>query len=507
MEDNKENTIDQEQFYDQISMDKKSRISILSCDDSYGLRNALKDLITLSGVLKDLGNERFWAEPKYVLETMRTFNLILKGTHYVETDGIAGAEELVYRYEREYGEAAEIDIPRLVRLCRKFNWVVDAANGCVKFTSDGKRMVLSLFRIANDSLDFHLTPLEMKYLYLAQRDIDLASVYEDKGIGEHDTLSSIVTNLEDAVEDIERQGQMYIDGGYGLEKFQGVYGLLKRLEQEIELRYNEKRLEAMVGIESQRLQKLYYRSFLAFQKAFRVLAPFLGSIGYASQFGMGRKVQLVDRETFLNYLVDVFSGHVENYIMDPIMVLEQLEFDVTDHADEDMDVEGIFCGFTLPPVLYQEDIEAGIMELDDWITNWSIPETYDEDLEIEYLEATPVTPEQFRKLVGGATAEADSLRLDTWPLVEGIKKYSGDYVDNLLKYMGKEWWQCVVNLSMLAVLHGEREVQLLPGTEVRKDKDLNKEWVLRYPADEERFIRSTAKLGKHLEGRDKSYGG
>lgn len=58
MGDNKENTIDQEQFYDQIPMDKKSRISILSCNDSYGLRNALKDLITLSGVLKDLCFDR-----------------------------------------------------------------------------------------------------------------------------------------------------------------------------------------------------------------------------------------------------------------------------------------------------------------------------------------------------------------------------------------------------------------------------------------------------------------
>lgn len=478
-----------------------TKVNILDCDDVLGRRNALKDLITLSGVLKDLGNERFWMESGYVLETLRTFNLILRGTHYADTEGIVGPEELVYRYEKEYGVGPEIDIPRLIRLCRKFNWVVDASNGCLRLTADGKRMILSLFRLANDSLDFHLTPSEMKYLYLARRDIELASVYEDKGIGEHDTLSSIVSNLEDAVQDIEWQGDMYIHEGYGLEKYEGVYVLLKILEKEIEDRYNQRKIGGSFIDEDNRLQNLHSRSFLAFQKAFRVLAPFLGDIGYASQFGMQRKVQLIDRDGFLEYLVHVFSGEEEHYTLGPLMVLEQLEYEAFQEIEGEMDFGGFFSPFKLSPLLHEEEVDRGIVELDDWIDHWELPMDQERNIDVEYIEAKRVTPKEFNEIIGSHLGEADELQVDTRPLVGAIRKHSGDYLDKLLKDRGPEWWQAVVNLSMLAILHGEKEVQILPGKDKRKDLDRNKKWYLRYPEDNERFIKATARLGRHLKGR------
>lgn len=81
-------------------------------------REALKDLVLLAGVMKDLAAEKFWVETAQVLDTLRTFELIRRSTFY-DNDAVQGEDELVYRFKKVYSAEASIDIPRLVRLGRR----------------------------------------------------------------------------------------------------------------------------------------------------------------------------------------------------------------------------------------------------------------------------------------------------------------------------------------------------------------------------------------------------
>lgn len=478
-----------------------AKYDILEYSDRSKVKEALKDLVALSGSLKDLGDASFWREPQYVYETLKTFKLILDATNTINEDSILGVKELVYRYERVYGESACLDIPKLIRLCQKFNWVTYSTSGSLKFTVDGKRMVLSLFRIANDSLVYHATPDDLKYISLANRDIEIAGAYEDRGVGSYDVLASIISNLEEGINDIERQGEMYIDDGTAIQRYEGVFQLLQKMEEEVQRRYDENIAVTITKSERNRIMNLHNRAYAVFQKAFSILSKFLGNVGYASQFILTNKVKNIDTEQFLNYLVNVYADNVDEYYLDTVMVLEYME----SLGDEVTDSEGeIFVTFTLPPLLHEEEVGIGQQEIDNWIERWQPPEIIDMPA-VEFRETRKVSSKDFEELLKGGPS-ISKIEINTEPLVNAVRENSGDYIDKILKGMGSQWHQAINNLTLLSMLHQDKEVEIHKREGERIDLDESKGWKLIYPNNQERYVKATKKLGSHLKKRGIHHG-
>jgi len=431
---------------------------ILRDTDPLAIRDALKDLVMLAGVLKDLASERFWHEPRCVYDTLRTFDLVLRSTFY-EEEAVQGEQELIYRFEKEYGAAPSIDIPRLVRLGRRYNWLTGPQQVPLKFTVTGRRMVTQFFRLANDALAYHGHAL--KELYQAERDLQLARAYEDVGVGRHDTIASVLNNLENALTDLRYQREKYIQDRRVLEKYQAVISLLEMLERELEARFA--RLE---GIVDRRLERQHRRGAVLFYRLVQELSALLGENAYLSQVQIGRKILRIDRAKFLQYLLDVYEGNLPANGLTPLQILKYMEDGVYDQEEDG--VSGLWLPFTLPPMLHEEDVQRGVAQLNDWIEHWAPPA---EDGLPELPPCRParrVTAGELSELLGAATSIAAELATDTRPLVEAVRENPGVSMAGLLRLLGGGWPETVRNLFVLGYLVTAGEVRLFTHLHVRE---------------------------------------
>jgi len=472
----------------------------------------MKDIIMLAGVMSAMASERFWSEPHYAYDTFRVFDLLLRGTFY-EDEAVQSERELVHRFERVYGEPPSIDIPKLVRLCRKNNWATGPAQPPLRLTNIGKRMIEQLFRLANDALVYHSRPPLLKEIYQAQRDLQLAQAYEDVGIGRHDTIASVLSNLENAISDLRYQREKYVHDRQALEKYQAVMSLLEMLEKELEQRF--KNIEGIIDL---KLEKQHNRSARVFYRLLTELSLLLGDNAYISQAQLGRRILQIDREKFLKYLVDSFSGQLPGLALSPLDVLSYMEQGIYDEEisadavyETSEEPAGLWLPFSLPLCLYEDDIAQGLSTFDNWIDRWEQhPEDTSFDTDIKYQKAKNVTAQELSRIIGSTSSIADELATDTRPLVEAIRENSGKPMHTILQKVAPTWGDAVRNTMIMGYLINEKEVATFTlkenmvsknaGDDLKEPK-IHPPWRLKYPGGLVRYIKASSALGRHLEGK------
>jgi hypothetical protein len=120
------------------------------------------------------------------------------------------------------------------------------------------------------------------------------------------------------------------------------------------------------------------------------LSLLLGDNAYTSQLQLGRRILQIDREKFLKYLADSFSGQLPGMALSPLEVLSYMEQGVYEDIDnEDIidseDPPGLWLAFTMPFCLHEDDITAGVSTFDEWIERWEQPpEDTSFDTDINY---------------------------------------------------------------------------------------------------------------------------
>lgn len=476
-----------------MSENREKAFDILQAKESPQVRDALRDLIMLAGVLKDLSAERFWDEVHCVHDTMRVFDLLLKSTFY-EEQAIQGDQELVYRFQKEYGTSPSIDIMRLVRLGRRYNWITDAHNPPLKFTGTGKRMVGQLFRLANDALVYHSQAPELKEIYQAERDLQLARAYEDIGVGKHDTVASVLNNIENAINDLRYMREKYIQDRRALEKYQSAVLLLDMLEKEL-----EKRFAVLEGLIDRKLERQHRRSATLFYRLLQELSALLGDNAYLSQLEVGRKIIQVDRKKFIQYLVDAYAGTLQGLALSPLQVLEYQEEGVYSEDGEDDEVFGLWLPFTLPFFIHEDDVAAGALQIEEWAEKWAPPPEEHSLNEVIYQPARQVTALELSKILGASTSIAAELATDTRPLVEAVRRNQGISIHDLLDMLAASWGDAVRQMFVLGYLVHEGEVKLftLDSDPVRPEPAGR--WQVCYPDGKVRYVKGTFTLGRHLE--------
>lgn len=468
------------------------RFDILQDGEASETVDALKDLVMLAGVLRDMASERFWSEPRYVFDTLRAFELIRRSTFY-EEEAVQGEDELSYRFQRAYGEKPSIDIPRLVRLGRRNNWITTAANPPLKFTTPGRRMVGQLFRIANDSLFYYRRSPMLRDIYQAERDLQLARAYEDMGIGVHDTVASVMHNLENAVNDLRFMREKYVQDRKAVERYEAVIALVQMLERELEAR-----MPPPGEIVDRRGEEQRRRSSLLFYRVLQELSALLGENAYTSQVQVGRAVLRVDRDRWLQYLVDAFGGELRGMALGPLRMLQYLNEGA---FGEELagDTGSLWLPFHLPPLLHERDIAAGAACLQDWIDKWEAPAPRENVAPPVYDEARRVTAAELAGIVGG-TSITQELAVDTRPLVDAVARRPGQSVAALINDLGENWSGALRWLSALGYLITEEEVftfQHAPSDAGEANQQYR--WRIGYPEGGVRYVKGTPKLGKHLE--------
>src|SRR5690606_9516828 len=199
--------------------------------DQPELLQSMRDIVSFSGVLKELSDKDYFQSPHQVLRFLRVIQLINLEALGL-TDALEDEEQIFYRYRHIYEYDEEITlgfVKHLIYVLGKYNWVTKTSRR-IKMRDLGKRMIDSLIRLANDSLAYYLNDEVARSLFQAKRDAELSEAYDDKGISGGNKLASMIRNVEEAVHLLKDRELEYLANRHALTQVQLINSLMEDLE-------------------------------------------------------------------------------------------------------------------------------------------------------------------------------------------------------------------------------------------------------------------------------------
>src|SRR5690625_2588511 len=205
------------------------------------LTRAMRDIISLAGVMKDLSTEAIFDSPLEMLRFLRIIELIHEESFGLN-DPIDDAETLYYRYLDRYQEDTEPTtkerVNQIVTILAKNNWVSRQTRQS-KMMSVGKRMMDALTRLANDSLAYYLEDDIGRSLFQARRDAEISEAYDDKGISGGNRIASMIRNVEDAIEKLKNRELELLADRDALPQLKLIHALMEDLEERLQERLDQ----------------------------------------------------------------------------------------------------------------------------------------------------------------------------------------------------------------------------------------------------------------------------
>src|SRR5690606_21571260 len=205
--------------------------------DQPELLQSMRDIVSFSGVLKELSDKDYFQSPHQVLRFLRVIQLINLEALGL-TDALEDEEQIFYRYRHIYEYDEEITlgfVKHLIYVLGKYNWVTKTSRR-IKMRDLGKRMIDSLIRLANDSLAYYLNDEVARSLFQAKRDAELSEAYDDKGISGGNKLASMIRNVEEATELLIERELEYLADRNALMQVEVIHQLMQELEVKMEER-------------------------------------------------------------------------------------------------------------------------------------------------------------------------------------------------------------------------------------------------------------------------------
>ncbi|MCM3737279.1 hypothetical protein M3215_16100 [Bacillus cytotoxicus] len=216
----------------------QSLISILEADASHiSLRNAMKDLNKLAGVISELGQGEYFNDPVKTHQFLLLLN-ILNEEALGLTSSIEDVRTLKFRYRNMYGHDPDIGLEHFMNVLDKYGWISKGKNK-ITMMDVGKRMIDVLIRLANDSLAYYMQDDVTRSLYQANRDADLSEAYDDKGVSGGNKLASMIKNVEEAVDKLRERELEYLADRYALPQVQIIHSLINELNARFEERFQK----------------------------------------------------------------------------------------------------------------------------------------------------------------------------------------------------------------------------------------------------------------------------
>ncbi|MBW7476288.1 hypothetical protein K0T92_16265 [Paenibacillus oenotherae] len=420
-------------------------IHVLRSDQNDSLRAALSDFISLSGILAELASSDFWLDTDRVLETLRLLDIIMQATLYKSEWQLRDDDAVIHRYNRIYGQRIRLNVKQFLNVCRKYNWITTVRNPPVRFLPTGKRMIAHLFRIANDALAYHMQPQDQQALYLAIHDSKIGEAYEDEGIGAGDLLAGMISNLEDASEDLEMSMQRYVYEGRSIQKVEELGHLLDRVKVQI-----DERLERSVDlIPNNRLQLLHERAQRAFADTHSTAYPVLGHTASSSLNRQEKTITQIDVNLFLKFISEAAQQTyrpIEGQI-GLMNILLPLENNASDYEEL-----GIWWPQQLPMPLSEEMIRTGMKTIEKIIKmeRPTEPQTI-EDLIFEPPQT--ISQEELKKIQGNIAGLSNQDIVDTRVIQNYLKQKPKIDIQSMINDVAENWEDAANHLlSVSAVI-------------------------------------------------------
>ncbi|XDZ00742.1 hypothetical protein AB8E30_19330 [Bacillus manliponensis] len=441
----------------------QSLISILQTDASHvSLRNAMKDLNKLAGVIAELGQGEYFHDPVKTHQFLLLLH-ILNEEALGLTSSIEDVRTLKFRYRNMYGQDPDIGLEQFVNVLDKYGWIAKGKNK-ITMMDVGKRMIDVLIRLANDSLAYYMQDEVTRSLYQANRDADLSEAYDDKGVSGGNKLASMIKNVEEAVEKLKDRELEYLADRYALPQVQIIHSLMNELNS----RFEERFAKFQTFEESLALEPIMKRGTSVILEGSQVS---LGTIRKILNF-----THIQDSAIGSQIQHDLLRRFIENCFtkqdIEQPDAHEIFSFMEQDRREGER-LDGLWIPVKFAAPLSPEAIASGI----DFIENY---EPYTDEIEElpeeTYEDMKELTEEEVTKLLEEQEWRMTKEQIHTERLEAFLMEQEEADMEELVLEAGSDTWGDAVNaLIALSALTANNKAEILDNQNV-KERTSKKQW-------------------------------
>lgn len=444
-------------------------ISVFETDvDQPELLQSMRDIVSFSGVLKELSDKDYFQSPHQVLRFLRVIQLINLEALGL-TDALEDEEQIFYRYRHIYEYDEEITlgfVKHLIYVLGKYNWVTKTSRR-IKMRDLGKRMIDSLIRLANDSLAYYLNDEVARSLFQAKRDAELSEAYDDKGISGGNKLASMIRNVEEATELLIERELEYLADRNALMQVEVIHQLMQELEVKM-----EERLAMFETLDQELIfSTIKQRGITAISEGTKIS---LGTINKILKFAHLREtdvIRTIQPDLLRQFIERTFNPPVDSDIPNAHQILSFMEQD--QYEDEAMDGMWVPIKFASP--ISPETVDIGI----DYLENYQ-PTTEPIEVVVEefFPELDEVMEDELDDLMGEAKWQMTKQMIHTERLENYLDEVEEASLDELIVESGSSSWSDVLNgLIGASALIGNKKADLdeKANKKIKQDHE-NRDW-------------------------------
>ncbi|MFS0781240.1 hypothetical protein [Bacillus sp. 1P06AnD] len=433
------------------------------------LHEAMRDIVKLAGVLKDLSDEDYYRSPVKLLKVLRLLHILQEEALGLAKGELENEKSLYYRYRNVYGEDEDMtldDVKRLVFILMKYNWLMKTPSN-IRMRSLGKRLLDLLIRLANDSLAYHLHDDITRSLFQAKRDAELSEAYDDKGISGGNMLASMIRNVEEAVGLLKERELEFLSNRHALQQVQ----LINTLMEDLEMKMKE-RIEAFETFEeSLPLANVIQRGVFTMSEGVKISLGTINKIIKFTNLQQTEQSRMIRPELVRSYIIKSYNNHYDDD-PDALQVLSFME--QGQYEDEAMD--GLWMPVKFAAPLTAEDINEGI----DFIEHYE-PATADIDEveEVAYEEPDELSDEEIAKVMEESQWQLTKEQIPTEHIESYLHEVDESQVDEMLFEIGDGEWGDVIQslLGVAALVSNERAEFGKEKEAASMKKDTDWEWM------------------------------
>lgn len=443
----------------------QSVVSVFKNDaDQPEMTRAMRDVISLAGVMKDLSTDAIFATPLEMLRFLRIIELIHEES-YGLAERIDHSETLYYRYQARFQDdnpPSKARVEQIVTILAKNNWVSKQTHQ-IKMMSVGKRMMDALTRLANDSLAYYLEDDIGRSLFQARRDAEISEAYDDKGISGGNKIASMIRNVQDAIEKLKDRELELLADRHALPQLKLIHALMEDLAEKL-----EERLDQFKTIEdSLVLGNLMQRGTGALAEGTSL------SIGMINKYLQFMNVQQTPLKTEISpekvrvFITKMFNPPPESEIPNAHQLFSFME----QNQYENEALDGMWIPVKYASPLSYEEIDKGITFLENYE-----PVTTDieeEELETAFYEEN-IEIDSLDDLIDEASWLMTKASIDTERIEQYIAdKKDADLEETIIETSSTSWSDAIRQLLGISALEANKKIEIHPKENV---KQYTKDW-------------------------------
>lgn len=452
---------------DQMDEQLTAPISIFqTAHDSPELKMTMRDLASLGGVLKELGNEKMYDAPLEILRFIHIIQLLNEAALGISKDGpIEDEKTLYYRYIRTYNDLTPPELKQvehIVRLLQTHSWIAKHSRQ-IKLLDRGKRLMDALIRLANDTLAYYLKDDIGRSLFQARRDAEISEAYDDRGISGGNRIASMIMHVEDAVAMLENRQLELLAEKNALSHLQIIHELMSDLEIKMKSRLQQfQTLE-----ESLIMTNLVQRGTIALAQGITLSTSLLNKY---LRFVTMQEVEIhenISPDKFRQYVFKMYHADTEMNTPNAEDILSFME--QNEYADEAIDGIWVPVKFTAP--IGSRDIGDAVEYLENYEPkiNEPLPDEEPEDYKEDFVDGNSI-----EDLFKNAAWEITKAKIDTEKIEQYLTSHGETEIEELImKTSSPGWSDAIQSLFAVSAMQSNNKAYYYDKQQVT---DFEKEW-------------------------------